>query len=268
MNNLYRISLFFFHYVQLHNVYFFLFLENACFQEESDEYDQQVPRMLIDHFISMTDPHLAQDTDSDMAYHCAYSLPAVALTLGSKNWHLLKNTVDSLAADLQYKVRKTVACSLHELALILGPDIATNSLTPLFDGFVKDLDEVRIGVLNNLARFLELITPVQRSVCLPRLTDFLRTDNEWNWRFRQELARQLLLAVPLFRPADTAKHLAGIAKELLSDKVAAVRQVALILVSISFKYESLFFLLFFVNKIMRCTFLFELIAFLYILVVF
>lgn len=201
-------------------------------QSDSVEEIVHVPKFLIDHYVSMTDPSLAQTTDTDMAYHCAFSLPAVALTLGSQNWHLLKNTVECLAADMQYKVRRTVACSLHELALILGPDIATNSLTPLFDGFIKDLDEVRIGVLNNLAHFLKLITPAQRSVCLPKLADFLRTDRECNWRFRQELARQLLMAVPLFRPADAAKHLAGIAHELMCDKVAAVRQIALSLVSV------------------------------------
>lgn len=182
----------------------------------------------------MTDPNVAQNTDSDLPYHCAYSLPAVALTLGSDNWHLIKNTVESLAADMQYKVRRTVACSLHELAFILGPDIATNSLTPLFDGFIKDLDEVRVGILNNLARFLKLIAPHQRSVYLPKLAYFLLTDNEWNWRFRQELARQLLPSVTLFKPIDVAKHIANIAQELLCDKVAAVRQAALLLVSFLF----------------------------------
>lgn len=30
----------------------------------------------------MTDPNLASTIDNDMAYHCAFSLPAVALTLG------------------------------------------------------------------------------------------------------------------------------------------------------------------------------------------
>lgn len=136
-------------------------------------------------------------------------------------------------------MRRTVACSLHELALILGPEIATDSLAPLFDGFIKDLDEVRIGVLNNLARFLKLITPAQRGVYLPRLADFLQTDSEWNWRFRQELARQLLAAVALFRPPDAAKHLAGIAHELMCDKIAAVRQVALSLVSLVMEKELL-----------------------------
>jgi hypothetical protein len=59
----------------------------------------------------------------------------------------------------------------------------------------------------------------------------LLTDNDWNWRFREELADQLLAAVNLFTPEDTRKHLTPIAVSLLLDKVAAVRQVALCLVS-------------------------------------
>jgi hypothetical protein len=57
------------------------------------------------------------------------------------------------------------------------------------------------------------------------------TDNEWNWRFREELAQQLLAAVSLFTAEDIRKHLTPIAISLLLDKVAAVRQVALCLVS-------------------------------------
>jgi serine/threonine-protein phosphatase 4 regulatory subunit 1 len=57
------------------------------------------------------------------------------------------------------------------------------------------------------------------------------TDNEWYWRFREELAEQLLPVVNLFTPEDTGKHLTPIAISLLLDKVAAVRQVALCLVS-------------------------------------
>lgn len=41
-----------------------------------------VPQILIDHFISMTNIEVVGNTDNDMAYHCAFSLPAVALTLG------------------------------------------------------------------------------------------------------------------------------------------------------------------------------------------
>ncbi|XP_074026001.1 serine/threonine-protein phosphatase 4 regulatory subunit 1 isoform X3 [Leptinotarsa decemlineata] len=206
---------------------------------ENSEPDQDiVPQELINHYVSMTDPNLSMNIDNEMTYHCAYSLPAVASTLGSNNWHLLKSTVDSLASDMQYKVRKTVASGLHELALILGPEAATTNLTPLFDGFIKDLDEVRIGVLKHLAHFLKLIDPTKRNAYLPRLAEFLQTDNEWNWRFREELAKQLLDAVRLFKPSDSTKFLGVIAIDLFCDKVAAVRQAAISLICEIVKYTS------------------------------
>lgn len=41
--------------------------------------------------------------------------------------------------------------------MILGPDLTRTDLVPIFDGFIKDLDEVRIGVLVHLADFLKVI---------------------------------------------------------------------------------------------------------------
>jgi hypothetical protein len=47
--------------------------------------------------------------DNDIARHCAFSLPAVALTLGRANWPLIKETYESLANDMQWKVtQKTI----------------------------------------------------------------------------------------------------------------------------------------------------------------
>ena len=69
-----------------------------------------VPQALINHFVSMTNPSQAQNTDNEIAHHCAFSLPAVALTLGRKNWILLKNAYDRLASDMQviiYNLRWT-----------------------------------------------------------------------------------------------------------------------------------------------------------------
>ncbi|XP_072393509.1 serine/threonine-protein phosphatase 4 regulatory subunit 1-like isoform X1 [Diabrotica undecimpunctata] len=197
-----------------------------------------VPQILVDHYIAMTYPMLSLNIEYEMAYHCAYSLPAVVLTLGSENWHLLEDTVFTLAGDIQYKVRRTVASSLHELAIILGSEMATNSLTQLFEGFIKDLDEVRIEILKHLAAFLKVINPAKRIAYLPRLVEFLQTDNEWNWRFREELAKQLLELMELFKPADISKHVGGIAIVLLYDKVAAVREAALALVTEIISYTS------------------------------
>ena len=56
----------------------------------------------------------------------------------------------------QWKVRRTLAFSLHELAVIVGEEITQIDLVPVFDGFLKDLDEVRVGVLKHLADFLRV----------------------------------------------------------------------------------------------------------------
>ncbi|CAH1390720.1 unnamed protein product, partial [Nezara viridula] len=188
-----------------------------------------VPQELINHFVSMSDPR--RDSAPDLAHHCAYNLPAVALTLGKENWDLLKPAYETLAADRQWKVRRIVASSIHELAVIVGEDVATQDLVPVFNGFIKDLDEVRIGALKHLAHFLKLLRPAGRNSFLPRLTEFLMTDYDWNWRFRQELAEQLLQSLGLFTPADTCHHLGPVIMALLLDKVASVRKVALVLVT-------------------------------------
>ena len=57
---------------------------------------------------------------------------------------------------LQWKVRRTLAFSIHELAVIVGEENTTRDLVPVFNGFLKDLDEVRIGVLKHLADFLSV----------------------------------------------------------------------------------------------------------------
>ena len=67
-----------------------------------------VPQALINHFVSMTNPSQAQNTDNEIAHHCAFSLPAVALTLGRKNWILLKNAYDRLASDMQVIILRTI----------------------------------------------------------------------------------------------------------------------------------------------------------------
>ena len=108
------------------------------------ETDQNiVPQLLIDHYVSMIDPSRVQTVESDIARHCAFSFPAVALTLGRANWPLLKETYETLANDMQWKVRRTLASSIHELAVILGEEVAAQDLVPIFNGFIK----VRIFIL-------------------------------------------------------------------------------------------------------------------------
>jgi serine/threonine-protein phosphatase 4 regulatory subunit 1 len=137
---------------------------------------------------------------------------------------------------MQWKVRRTLASSIHELGIILGEDAAGQDLIPIFNGFLKDLDEVRIGLLKHLADFLKLLKRSDRKEYLPRLSEFLKMDNERNWRFREELANQIGHLVVLFSPAEVKEHLSPIALVLLKDKVSAVRQSSVNVHTIIIKY--------------------------------
>ena len=65
-----------------------------------------ITQQLLDQYLSMTDPARAQTVDTEIAKHCAFSLPGVALTLGRQNWHCLKDTYETLATDVQVRREK------------------------------------------------------------------------------------------------------------------------------------------------------------------
>lgn len=201
---------------------------------KEEKTDESVPQFLIARFISMADPAPLFDYGTELHHQCAFYFPAVVMTLGRKNWFQLKNAYQALACAVQWKVRCTLASSIHEIALILGEELTSTDLMPIYDGFIKDLDEVRIGALKHLSTFLEVLRPVNRQKYLSKLSDFIVPDNENNWRFREEFVSQLLQVIVLYEPQDISEHIAPLALQLLQDKVAAVRQIALRLVSFPF----------------------------------
>ncbi|XP_061796215.2 serine/threonine-protein phosphatase 4 regulatory subunit 1 isoform X2 [Nerophis lumbriciformis] len=194
--------------------------------EDKPKIQNVIPQQLLDQYLSMTDPTRAQTVDTEIAKHCAFSLPGVALTLGRQNWHCLKDTYETLATDVQWKVRRTLAFSIHELAVILGDQLTAADLVPIFNGFLKDLDEVRIGVLKHLYDFLKLLHAEKRREYLYQLQEFMVTDNSRNWRFRYELAEQLILIIELYSHYDVYDYLRQIALTLCSDKVSEVRWIS------------------------------------------
>uniref|UniRef100_A0A7M4ET89 Protein phosphatase 4 regulatory subunit 1 n=1 Tax=Crocodylus porosus TaxID=8502 RepID=A0A7M4ET89_CROPO len=146
-------------------------------EERKSKVQDVVPQALLDQYLSMTDPSRAQTVDTEIAKHCAYSLPGVALTLGRQNWHCLKDTYETLASDMQ------------------------------------------------------LLHPDKRREYLYQLQEFLVTDNSRNWRFRAELAEQLILLLDLYSARDVYDYLRPIAVNLCADKVSSVRWISYKLVS-------------------------------------
>ena len=54
-------------------------------------------------------------------------------------------------------MRRTLAFSIHHVAVILGEELTCSDLVPVFDELLKDLDEVRIGLLKHFVDFLQVI---------------------------------------------------------------------------------------------------------------
>lgn len=70
-----------------------------------------------------------------------------------------------------------------------------------------------------------------RSDLAPMMCRFLKTDYEWNWRFRQNFCEQLAESLHLFTPLDMYHHIHEVCLSLLMDRISSVRQSALSLVS-------------------------------------
>uniref|UniRef100_A0A915LDY7 Serine/threonine-protein phosphatase 4 regulatory subunit 1 n=1 Tax=Romanomermis culicivorax TaxID=13658 RepID=A0A915LDY7_ROMCU len=199
---------------------------NETFMKRKElEYQDIIPQALLDQFLSMVEPSRAQAVENEISRHCAFNFPAVAFTIGRKHWPMIKPTYLALANDMQWKVRRTLAFSIHNLAAILGPEITAKDLLPVFIGFLRDLDEVRIGVLKNLYEFLKLLEKDVRTGLLSHLADFLQTENYRNWRFRHLFAEQLILLCDLFDAGDVNEYLSPIAMTLAIDKVAEIRHI-------------------------------------------
>ena len=135
----------------------------------------------------MVDINSLNSLDSEMNYNCAFNFPAIALTLGVSHWKYIRDLYKKLAEDVGWKVRQTLAYSIHELAIILGTEITQIDLVPIFDSYIKDVDEVRMGIVSNLTKFLKVLSLDFKRSYMPKLNDFLKMDNQRNWRFRNEL---------------------------------------------------------------------------------
>lgn len=49
-----------------------------------------------------------------------------------------------------------VASSIHEIASILGPELATADLIPIYNSLINDVEDIRIAALNHLSCFVRV----------------------------------------------------------------------------------------------------------------
>eukprot|EP00800_Vazella_pourtalesii_P015321 TRINITY_DN4102_c0_g1_i10.p1 TRINITY_DN4102_c0_g1~~TRINITY_DN4102_c0_g1_i10.p1 ORF type:complete len:993 (+),score=265.21 TRINITY_DN4102_c0_g1_i10:189-2981(+) len=186
----------------------------------------RVPSRLLVEYLLMIDQKKIQHVDTDLPMKCAYSLPGVAITLGRENWPCLKSLYFNLASELQWKIRRCLACSLHCLAQIYGPEITATDLVSVFDTFLKDIDEVKSGIISHIGEFLEILPS---DMCLkygPVLPSLKNPDNKNNWRYRLAFAEQLVSLVKQFPLEKSIEYFQPLMLDLGHDPVSEVRDTA------------------------------------------
>jgi len=112
-----------------------------------------VPDVLVDAFLAM------RTIDGELIECCAFNFPGVVVTLGQQGWPKLRSVYKTLCGDMQWKVRRTLACSIHEIAKAIGPAYSEEDLLPIYRMMVIDVTEVRTSALRNLTGFLRLVPP-------------------------------------------------------------------------------------------------------------
>lgn len=166
--------------------------------------------------------------DPDREILTAFNFPAVVLTLGRSNWHLLRDAHRTLCQDHVEKVRQSLASSLHEVAKIIGPEQSDQALLEPLSWFLHDGDNIQAAVLETLPSLLASFTPGGAARALAVVAD------AWGeirlWRQREHIAGQLAEVGPGFMNGDGADAVLGVLVKAFKDSVAAVREQAVLVV--------------------------------------
>ncbi|CAD2222283.1 serine/threonine-protein phosphatase 4 regulatory subunit 1 [Angomonas deanei] len=163
------------------------------------------------------------ETETELSEHCAFNFPAVLQAVGAARWGELERAYATMLRDEQWKVRKSLAYSLHEVAHLLGRELAEQHLVAAFELLLKDLDEIKLGVVVSAHHFLKVLSEEKVELLVPTLCH-VPLESE-NWRLRNEVAKCVGDVALLLSPAHTETFSAVIALvlRLLDDSVMEVR---------------------------------------------
>ena len=134
-----------------------------------------------------------------------------------------------MVTDMRWKVRRTLAFSIHECASILGPELTESDLLPILFHFLQDISDVAEGALQNLPQILQALKFEQRDQYVELFVDAqnkVEKINVANWRYRQTLALQIIDFAKLISAFKLDQFYAPKFFELCLDEVAEVREVA------------------------------------------
>jgi serine/threonine-protein phosphatase 4 regulatory subunit 1 len=169
--------------------------------------------------------------DPERPLVCAFNFPAVALSLGRDRWPELRNVYLDIASDDTFKVRRTLAASLGELAKIIGEDNAQKDLVGVWWDCVRsEEEEVRAKALECVGDFVLVLGNVVGADIIQKTVNLWDEGTFKSWREREALAKTLLSLATSSGGESVPSTVRALQMRALEDTVAAVRQIAVTLV--------------------------------------
>lgn len=173
-------------------------------------------------FINTTE----KTTNKDVCYYASFNFPAFIYVSGPTEWHRFRKLYLKLTQMHDTQTKKTLACSIHELARILGEEITNSDLVDVLDRFLKDgNNEVRIGALKNLHIFLENVHAKDRQKYISCILQTFHQAGK-DWRTKEILARNLGQYVSQFDIEIVEGELLPIFFEFCNERVVQVSEAA------------------------------------------
>jgi hypothetical protein len=187
--------------------------------------------------------------DPDRPTHCAYNLPAVTLTLGSSNWSRLAPLYTSLSkTTTTTKVIQSLASSTHEIAMIIGPEQATDSLLQPFCSYLNDIEIIQHAALEFVAITLNSFHHHGRRVGLKAIAEAWKDIR--NWRMREHVVLQM----GEIKAEEGLEEVLRVVSLGMKDSVAKVREAAVVTVCSHHSFISArgYILIIFDNVMLDC----------------
>ncbi|KAJ9096805.1 hypothetical protein QFC21_005076 [Naganishia friedmannii] len=165
--------------------------------------------------------------DPDRAVVSAFNLPAICLALGSDRWSEIRPTFKALCNITHQRITVSLAAAVHEIAKIIGPDLASQDLLLPFFEWLNGNDEIRGRVLAELPKFLAQLPAADAADTLQSVLAMWETGDFRNWRHRETLASHAPAILEVLSVTDHGELALDLLKSGLFDTFQAIRDAAI-----------------------------------------
>ncbi|CAD8084392.1 unnamed protein product [Paramecium primaurelia] len=189
---------------------------------------------LLEFYLKMNDSDIRElGIDNEIVIECALYFPAVLQVYTDKKWPQLSklfmkliNHKDKVYIDnISLRVKKPLACSIHVLAKLLGPQLAYSELLKVLEQLLQDPnDEIKHGAVENLGLFFDAIEESKRASLIDILL-IIQKDQK-KWRIRELIAKQISHLAQVFDVETVFSIILPVSTKLCNDNVYAVRKAA------------------------------------------